>query len=84
MKTNNLENMQLRKHDNKLLKQLEEHANKQLRQQATLTTSNLYNISTNSDNITTSHLENDSKQFRQHDKKNLDNKHLRQHDNKQH
>lgn len=44
MKTNNLENMQLRKHDKKLLKQLEEHANKQLRQQATLTTSNLYNI----------------------------------------
>lgn len=32
--------MQLTKHDNKLLKQLEEHANKQLRQQATLATSN--------------------------------------------
>lgn len=40
MKTNNLENMQLRKHDNTLLKQFEEHANKHLRQQATLTTSN--------------------------------------------
>lgn len=82
MKTNNLENMQLRKHDNTLLKQFEEHAtsildNRLLRQQATLTTSNLYNMSTsNLDNITTSHLENDSKQLRQHYKKNVDNKHL--------
>lgn len=51
--------------------------NRQLRQQATLTTSNLDNMSTsNSDNITTSHLENDNKQLGQHyhDKKNLDNK----------
>lgn len=30
----------------------------------------------NLDNITTSHLENDSKQLRQHYKKNVDNKHL--------
>lgn len=51
--------------------------NRLLRQQATLTTSNLYNMSTsNLDNITTSHLENDSKQLRQHYKKNVDNKHI--------